>query len=99
MCMVTKIDIQFYALVMFADFAAVDEASYFRLLQGLCQTASNDQSPQLRLLGLHAIEGLINSELLYSSDFAKQAEYIVPTLLNDMGDGGLSADELDSTAQ
>lgn len=36
---------------------------------------------QLRLIGIHALEGVVSSELFQQLDFDEQAQLIIPTLL------------------
>lgn len=36
---------------------------------------------QLRLIGIHALEGVVTSELFQQLDFDEQAHLVVPTLI------------------
>ena len=65
------------------------------LLADFGNLAKDAHSMQYRLVGLHALQGVAESEILYASDFRKQIEYIVPTLLDDIIDSDITADELD----
>lgn len=41
----------------------------------------DEKTMQLRLIGIHALEGVVTSELFQQLDFDEQAHLIIPTLL------------------
>jgi hypothetical protein len=80
---------QFYALATFSQAPAIEESAYIRLLREFCGLVREDKLLQLRLIGLHALEGVVSSELFQQLDFEGQAHLVMPTLLLAlMGVGG-----------
>lgn len=72
---------QFYALATFSQALAVEEIAYLALLQQFCNLVHNDKTMQLRLIGIHALEGAVSSELFHQLELDQQARLVVPLLL------------------
>jgi hypothetical protein len=73
--------VQFYALATFSQAPAVEEVAYLSLLRQFCQLVHDEKTMQLRLIGIHALEGVVTSELFQQLDFDEQAHLVIPTLL------------------
>ncbi|KAK9900273.1 hypothetical protein P389DRAFT_192556 [Cystobasidium minutum MCA 4210] len=71
----------FYALSTFSQAPAVEENAYLSLLRQFCQLVHDEKTMQLRLIGIHALEGVIISDLFQQLDFEEQAHLVIPTLL------------------
>lgn len=71
----------------FSEPTAIDEHAYMSLLQRVCQMARDDKHMQVRLIGLHALEGVVSSDLFYAVDFRRQAQLVVQALVMDLIDG------------
>lgn len=82
---------QFYALATFSQAPAVEENAYLDLLRQFCQLVHDEKTMQLRLIGIHALEGVVSSELFQQLEFDEQAHLIVPTLLFAMMDSRAEA--------
>ena len=88
---------QFHALATFSQAAAIDEGQYLRLLAQFSQLARDEKSIQLRLIGLHALDGVVQSDLFHSADFPAQSELVMSALLVDVLDGKGNVPEVDET--
>lgn len=89
---------QFYALVTFSEITIASEPSYFKLLEQFCTLARDDETMQMRIVGLHALEGVVASDLLYSAGARIQSDLVINTLLYDLIDGGLDRAILEGRA-
>lgn len=89
---------QFYALVTFAQAEALDEPLYFDLLSSFCDLASSDSSIPIRLIGLHALEGVVSAEYYHTGRFKAQNALVMKALLRDLAEARISNGEIDLKA-
>ena len=88
---------QFHALATFSQSAAIEEGQYLRLLAQFSQLARDAKSAELRLIGLHALDGVVQSDLFHSADFPAQSELVMSALLFDVLDGKGDMPEVDDS--
>lgn len=79
---------QFYAVATYATgpFLGVDTGlakQYGKCLAAFCATARSSSDPKSRLAALHAIEGAVASEIMYSAaaDFKPQINNVMPAIM------------------
>lgn len=88
----------FHALATFSQAAAIDEGQYLRLLAQFSQLAREEKSIQLRLIGLHALDGVVQSDLFHSADFPAQSDLVMSALLFDVLEGKGDVPEVDEAS-
>jgi hypothetical protein len=70
---------QFYALAILSP-----DLDYSRLLKQFCALSIEKSSSQQRIIGLHALDGVISSDLFYGSDFKVLASPVIPSILHNL---------------
>lgn len=66
------------------------------MLRQFCQLATDERTIQLRFVGLHALEGVVQSEFFHAGTFREQNTLVVETLMKDLAEGRLDSSKLDT---
>jgi len=85
----------FYALATFAQAESLDERLYFDILRQFCDLATDERTIQLRFIGLHALEGVVQSEYFHACNFRDQNTIVVEAVMKDLAEGRLDSNRSD----
>lgn len=82
----------------FAQQFALNEALYMDILTSFCHLATDDSNMAYRLIGLHALEGVVEAEYFQNTRFQEQNALVMNTLLKDLAEARISNGDIDFKA-